>query len=150
MSTATATVETLTAEVRVLMVGSRQVTLSVFGQLDRVGIHAIEPFGRVHPRDADADRIYVVGRSLTGTLVRSEHHACWPSEDEFQRPGFVKPELSMYPREPGHPVRETGRFIVNLPGSPHHGRILPVAWRELRDLADEWEQLPLIVLAGLR
>jgi hypothetical protein len=30
----TATVETLTAEVRVLMVGSRQVTMSVYGQLD--------------------------------------------------------------------------------------------------------------------
>lgn len=32
----TATVETLTAEVRALMVGSRQVTMSVYNQLDRV------------------------------------------------------------------------------------------------------------------
>ena len=33
MASATATVETLTAEVRVLMVGKRQVTMSVFSML---------------------------------------------------------------------------------------------------------------------
>lgn len=44
---ATATVETLTAEVRVLMVGSRQVTLSVARQLDWIDITQLEPFGRV-------------------------------------------------------------------------------------------------------
>ena len=48
----TATVETLTAEVRVLMVGNRQITLSVAKQLDRIdyygyGIDAITPFGRI-------------------------------------------------------------------------------------------------------
>jgi hypothetical protein len=43
-----ATVQTLAAEVRVLMVGSRQVTLSVYRQLDTVRPDAIEPFGRVN------------------------------------------------------------------------------------------------------
>jgi hypothetical protein len=43
----TATVETLTAEVRVLMVGSRQVTQSVAKQLDRVPLSRLRPFGRV-------------------------------------------------------------------------------------------------------
>ena len=43
----TATVETLTAEVRVLMVGNRQITLSVAKQLDEVPIAEIEVFGRV-------------------------------------------------------------------------------------------------------
>jgi hypothetical protein len=82
-----ATVEVLTAEVRVLMVGSRQVTLSVYGQLDLVRPDHIEPFGRVsrkpHCRDAwdfgrrvspdcPGDCVDVVGRSLnTGALVRS-------------------------------------------------------------------------------
>lgn len=48
----TATIESLAAEVRVLMVGNRQITLSVAKQLDRIdyfgyGIEAITPFGRV-------------------------------------------------------------------------------------------------------
>jgi hypothetical protein len=58
----TATVETLTAEVRVLMVGSRQVTLSVYNQLDEVPYADIEPYGRVRPRDAERGRVCVVGR----------------------------------------------------------------------------------------
>lgn len=58
----TATVETLTAEVRVLMVGNRQVTLSVYKQLDE---YLSEPgwvnFGRVrsgtlYPHRYDCDR----------------------------------------------------------------------------------------------
>lgn len=72
MSAATATVEVLAAEVRVLMVGSRQVTLSVYRQLDEVEPENIEPFGRV--RDAKDDEgvyVYVVGSDDTGALVRS-------------------------------------------------------------------------------
>jgi len=67
----TATVQTLTAEVRVLMVGSRQITMSVFKQLDHRPIEEIELFGRVSvPNDYGIVR--VVGRStLDGTLVRS-------------------------------------------------------------------------------
>ena len=42
-----ATVETITAEVRVLMVGSRQVTLSVAKQLDEIPLSKLRPFGRV-------------------------------------------------------------------------------------------------------
>ena len=52
-ATTTAHVEVLTAEVRVLMVGSRQVTLSVYRQLDHVRPGHIEPFGRV--RDGAED-----------------------------------------------------------------------------------------------
>lgn len=70
--TATATVEVLTAEVRVLMVGSRQVTLSVYNQLDDVPHRLIEPFGRVNPRDRESSVICVVGRQIeTGTLARA-------------------------------------------------------------------------------
>ncbi len=65
----TATVETLTAEVRVLMVGSRQITLSVYGQLDRSD--EIVPFGRVRPRGAKWGWIYLIGRDQeTGALAR--------------------------------------------------------------------------------
>jgi hypothetical protein len=45
-----ATVELLTAQVRILQVGSRQVTLSVYRQLDQVPADEIEPFGRVHDK----------------------------------------------------------------------------------------------------
>lgn len=55
----TAEVRALTAQVQVLKVGSRQVTLSVFRQLDRFPVSEIIPFGRVRDRDDDG---LVVGR----------------------------------------------------------------------------------------
>ena len=79
MASATATVETLTAEVRVLMVGKRQVTMSVFRQLDTVDWEeweTLELFGRVRgTRKDEQDILYVVGRVKdTGVLVRSSIH----------------------------------------------------------------------------
>jgi hypothetical protein len=75
----TATVETLTAEVRVLMVGSRQITLSVYGQLDRIDAGEIEPFGRVRPKDGTPGWIYIIGKNPgNGELVR----ACVPFTDD--------------------------------------------------------------------
>lgn len=69
MAEQTATVEVLTAEVRVLMVGSRQVTLSVAAQLDKVSYDQIEPFGRVRTKHGEE----LIGRSMDGgTLVRAE------------------------------------------------------------------------------
>jgi len=70
--TNTATVKTLTAEVRVLMVGSRQVTLSVAKQLDRMNtyehsVEGITAFGRVKTGAKDEDgkeiKLEVIGRS---------------------------------------------------------------------------------------
>lgn len=67
-----ARVQVLAAEVRTLMVGSRQVTLSVYGQLDTVSADDIEPFGRVRPKDMQLDYIYLIGKHRrTGVLVRS-------------------------------------------------------------------------------
>ena len=83
----TATVEVLTAEVRVLMVGSRQITMGVFTQLDEVYEDDIEAFGRVRPRNSQ-DFIWVVGKHKDdGTLARScvygEHWATPPDEKEL-------------------------------------------------------------------
>ncbi len=119
MTTTAARVEVLTAEVRVLMVGSRQVTLSVYGQLDRVALHTMTPFGRVSvKRRSDPDdpwcQIDVVGADRGGALVASHiSHRCY--DDAYADPaGFLRD----------------------------------------RELAEEaWatvEDLPLIVLAGLR
>jgi hypothetical protein len=90
---ATATVEVLTAEVRVLMVGSRQVTLSVYNQLDEVPHSGVEPFGRVNPKDAERGRIYVVGRDReTGVLVRSKA----PHWNEVMKVGeYARPACAM-------------------------------------------------------
>lgn len=76
MSSQSATVETLTAEVRVLMVGNRQVTLSVYRQLDLVDPAFIEPFGRVRSGEKWTGHREVVGRLCdscegAGSLVRS-------------------------------------------------------------------------------
>lgn len=74
-NTKTATVEALTAEVRALMVGSRQITLSVYRQLDTVRVDRIEPFGRVRDdRDKSLDHgdIQLVGRDREdGALIRA-------------------------------------------------------------------------------
>lgn len=78
---ATASVEVLAAEVRVLMVGSRQVTLSVYRQLDTVPHGQCEPFGRVRDSKDASGRLWVVGRRTTdGTLVRSSRQAPRPPD----------------------------------------------------------------------
>jgi len=68
-----ASVEVLAAEVRVVMVGNRQITLSVYRQLDEVEVDEMEPWGRVRAsRDVDDATIELIGRRSTdGTLVAS-------------------------------------------------------------------------------
>jgi hypothetical protein len=122
-------VEILTAEVRQLTVGNRQVTLSMFRQLDNVDSDHCEPFGRVHDSQAPAvggdhgshlPVVHVVGRSVdTGVLVHAhrfkpKHPAPWG----------------------GLPPRQSADELT----------------RYERDLARyrDWAALPLIVLAGLR
>jgi hypothetical protein len=71
----TATVEVLTAAVRVLMVGSRQITLSVLRQLDKVAYSECEPFGRVNDpqQNEHPHPKWVVGKhQADGTLVRAD------------------------------------------------------------------------------
>jgi hypothetical protein len=95
-----ATVEVLTAEVRLLQVGRRQVTLSVVRQLDWADPADVVPFGRVRtgdnlpgrPRAIDSmassrvkqpAAVEVVG-SASGVLVRS---VSWHSSS----PGNARP-----------------------------------------------------------
>lgn len=95
MTHETATVETLAAEVRVMMIGKRQVTLSVVRQLDVVRPDDVEPFGRVshpsfpqfHPK-TKCLIVFVVGRSARdGSLVVSrafEGGGLFQSTDLFE------------------------------------------------------------------
>lgn len=68
MSTMTAqqaTVETLTAEVRTLVVGARQVTLSIANQLDVVPLDELRVMGRISLRK---DGQHVIGSDRNGVL----------------------------------------------------------------------------------
>ncbi len=114
MAAVTAEVQVLTAEVRVLMVGSRQVTLSVFRQLDWVPEDEIVPFGRVHdPATLKADAI--------------EHGL---SADTLQVVGV------------GHEAGDTSGQLVRSSSRRYKG--------QENETHGIWEQMPLIVLAGLR
>jgi hypothetical protein len=70
MSAQVASVVTLTAEVRTLMIGSRQVTLSVAKQLDRIPLPQLTVWGRIHIGyyDGWGD---VIGAAEDGTLARA-------------------------------------------------------------------------------
>jgi hypothetical protein len=102
--TATATVETLTAEVRTLVVGSRQVTMSVYSQLDFVEPDEIEAWGRVRPRDGLAGWIYLVGRRIQGgDLVRSGAPASEQAIGNslnWHRPRDMNAKLTLLPKAP--------------------------------------------------
>jgi hypothetical protein len=163
----TATVELLTAEVRVLQVGSRQVTRSVFRQLDHVPAAEIEPFGRVCD-SGEPGVIEVVG-SHHGVLTRSRvskwrancggllggtcqqldrlqaertaivnSHAAPPRQ--YPAPYAYAPWPS--PAPPG--LEEIQRQLAE---HPQHSWDV---YNPSQELWERWAALPLIVLAGLR
>jgi len=79
-----ATVEVLTAEVRVLQVGRRQVTLSVVRQLDWADPVDVEPFGRVRTGDTPPGRVRAIGstgsrdvKSATRLRSSARHRGFW-------------------------------------------------------------------------
>lgn len=134
--TTTATVETLTAEVRVLMVGNRQVTKGVYQQLDIADPWHINPFGRVNAGTSYEDgygakQLYsleLVGEH-EGTLVRCGIKDIWTYG---QIPGI---------RMPSRPTEdERKRYEESCK-----------QWKPLWiKRYNEFLELPLIVLAGLR
>lgn len=129
----TATVEVLTAEVRVLMVSGRQVTLSVYRQLDEVEPNAIEPFGRVRDsRREDNDEVQVMGRhGEGGSLVRSK---CVAPRQRFYSGSAHEPYWRWRADEAEaqacEPIRD------HTP-----------AYDEAQAIFEAWSALPLIVLA---
>ena len=131
----TATVKVLTAEVRVLMVGHRQVTLSVFRQLDSVPKGDIDPFGRVRdPKHTTLEGISVVGRNKKGGgLVRS-----WLCLEPPPESRWADPESY---RGVGHDA-----FAISAAAGV---QAQLDRWEQEKPFADDWARLPLIVLAGL-
>jgi hypothetical protein len=157
-----ATVQVLTAEVRVLQVGSRQVTLSVVRQLDWAEPASVQPLGRVRtgdkslPRQPRTYRSYPsppasqhveVVASADGSLVRS---VAWrtvlkcSSEERCACPEMLLIQTAMNSRSPA-PERDA---LVDQ-FSRHIGH----EWTRYdpdKRTYQAWEHLPLIVLAGLR
>lgn len=161
MPTDTATVTTLTAEVRVLMVGSRQVTISVYNQLDWAFWPEIEAMGRINNKER---RLEVIGRRKTdNSLVRCSAISRYVSFAECLK-SFREPLM----------VRDG---LYNVEGIREFDGVNELCWTEYstertrRLLTDaEWiiaerynaeelekravykiaNNLPLIVLAGLR
>lgn len=156
MTVTSAEVHTLTAEVRVLMVGNRQVTLSIARQLDAVPNQDISPFGRINAfwnRDAD---VSVIGpHKRTGALVVS-HNEHFFKDDKFEN------TMDAYEY-----MQTENAAFHDAAGWDHEGimRAYPWAFKCSNDVATairrgrrrypggwfrEWFDLPLIVLAGLR
>jgi hypothetical protein len=72
-----ASVEVLSADVRVIQVGNGQVTLSMYRQLDQAAFERFQPFGRVRDNERNPKKgmLQLVGRDTeTGTLVRCDAH----------------------------------------------------------------------------
>jgi hypothetical protein len=165
-----ARVEVLTAEVRVLQVGRRQVTLSVVRQLDWAEAADVVPFGRVRTGDKppggvraissfgssqvkSATPIEIVG-STSGVLVRS---VSWRTVLTCTGGGDgACPEIQAIDAERRRHVDRSG-----LPRmSPEYHRLMDkTAAHDVHDWTrydpdqqtyEKWEALPLIVLAGLR
>lgn len=137
-------VETLTAEIRVLQVGSKPVTLSAARQLDHVDDRGIKPFGRVRIDPRPGNMIEVIG-SADGILARSS-----ATFREVVCPGYMTTRLPGGPSSVPHAVcpdhQETPAPAGRVSAEQH-------TWTDYapsKELYDAWEKLPLIVLAGLR
>lgn len=186
--TLTATVQALTAEVRVMMVGSRQVTMSVYKQLDKVEPNDLaEIFGRVHPTGHEPNvSLHVVGRSSAGSLVSSsmstvakrmwplyigvettyaygkETYECGVTRELGSTRGCICEACADVPV--GHRVRNMGLLQAGPESlAPTDYRMRSASYESLDDWEDgwdarvaedvrreEWINLPLVVLAGLR
>lgn len=103
-----ASVEVLSAEVRVLQVGSLQLTRSMYWQLDEAAPKKFQPFGRVKDNKRPLkDGVLLVGRdSRTGALVRC--HALPPNWSPTDGPEAFTHWMRHWPR--------FGRGIGNYQG----------------------------------
>jgi hypothetical protein len=158
---ASAEVVVLTATVRALMVGSRQVTLSVFAQLDSVDWDEIQPMGRVHPRNA-GDGWSIGAEIATGDLVRCQLETIRDIQFNLKNSGEALTRMEREYRDtansiathPQHWAHETPDYL-----SKRWAEVLEFrSWvqgqidhlKEVQQQHVDYQKLPLIVLAGLR
>lgn len=155
-----ATVEALTAQVRVLMVGSRQITLSIYWQLDDVDPDKVEIFGRVAPNQAEEGWTYAVGsHKESGDLVRcrvvtSRQMMEKILYDEDASIKARKEQSESYRRlaayKGGIPTDWTGMAVEAEEEVAQRTAARVMLEIKMETDAIKFESLPLIVLAGLR
>ena len=162
MPRTTATVEALTAQVRVLMVGSRQITLSVYWQLDDVDSDKVDVFGRVAPSQAEEGWTYAVGRHKeSGDLVRCRVITSRQMMEKIlydedaaikarKEQGESYRRLAAYKNKDVIPTDWTGMAIAAEEEVAQRTAARAVLEVKMETDAVVFENLPLIVLAGLR
>jgi len=166
MATTEATVEVLTAEVRALMVGSRQVTLSVFRQLDWVDWDDILPMGRVNDYRENVTGQMVVGRhAKDGTLVRAWLHRVrdprtWESSEGKTFRAEVEHDYRLVNPQPWYSGQDDFDAIHRAWREAMDEHVNGIMLGEVAKLVEAWniywkrhrafDALPLIVLAGLK
>lgn len=134
----------LTAEIRVLQVGSKPVTLSAARQLDPVDGNEIQPFGRVRIDPKPTDGLIEVIGSVNGILARSRAQA-----RQVECPGYAPSSpysLSNYRKPQVVCPRHRDSSAMDAAGRHH-------PWTDYtpsQEIYETWLALPLIVLAGLR
>jgi hypothetical protein len=138
--TTTALVETLTAEVRVLMVGRRQVTLSVAKQLDLVPLAELTIFGRVKLGDVHR----VIGVDRDGNLALASYVPAhrWEVNNRnqrwYRRASAIGPVGGFHVRQPDGQIKWVSMFgSVSVTDDQYQLHLAA-------------ESAPLIVLAGLK
>lgn len=147
----TATVETLTAEVRTLVVGARQVTLSVARQLDWVSAAILEPFGRVRLLgSAGPDHLTAIGRAPGGALalagIYRQRETCRPMPLNGTRVRRCPAHMPAWIA-----AREAGGWPAPEAWEAHRWYLCTSADAQVgAEVWDKLAALPLIVLAGLR
>jgi hypothetical protein len=116
-----ASVEVLTAEVRVLQVGDGQITRFMYWQLHEATFEQFEPFGRVRDnnRKPDTGVLHLVGRNTkTGALVRYDARppdwSASDAPDEFTHWLSHQPEIR---RRIGNRDKMRSRGMRILPSS---------------------------------
>jgi hypothetical protein len=166
-----ATVEVLTAEVRVLQVGCRQVTLSVVRQLDWANPADVVPFGRVRTGDSPPGRVRAIDSSrssraksaasvevvgsASGVLVRS---VSWRTvltctsggEGACPEAQAITADLDRHRGQGPAAPRITPEYRQGLDRLAAHPVHDWTRYDPNQQTYDMWEALPLVVLAGLR
>lgn len=171
MATETATVETLTAEVRVLMVGNRQITQTIAKQLDQVHPDYIDPFGRINAHWITDSVTTVIGRDKRdGSLVLSNAHTYGMNVTIYELADVTGSQVYDLdiPRKRGDIIDvslgwdDYPRFIrifgalnkgirwmdETEPWQQRYRDAAKALWNARSDAG--WADLPLVVLAGLR
>jgi hypothetical protein len=135
-------VETLSAVIRVLQVGPKPVSLSAARQLDAVDGAVIKAFGRVRIEAKPTEGLIEVIGSLNGVLAKSSAYA-----QKVECPGYHP--SSSYSRGYGLPQEACARHrdVSAVAAAGHHEW---VKYTPSHQVYEAWQELPLIVLAGLR